>query len=455
MVDPVSGGPAPLAAAPEAKVSRSVLNKSKDVLSRVAVTVAVAAAPSLVHAGGFHNQERSVRGLGRAYSGEAADTGAASLAWNPAAIARSGREVYVDAHGRFFETRLTDAGSDITRPGQPVRPVGGSSVARNPTKNDVPVNAVVVVPVNDSFALGFSAGSPFLLRTDFNSDFWGRYDTLNAKIDVTELQGTAALRVNDWLDLGLGVSANYTEALLATALPNLSPLLPDGRSQVSGDAWNYGWTVGAQAHGDRGSVGLSYRSAVEHDLDAQISISGLLGPIAAGNMTGPGSATFTTPWIASLSGRWQLTPELTLNAQAQRFGWSEYDAIRIAFTGGGETIRQNYSDTTTVGVGADYQVSPILMLRGGVQFDETPTPDTLREPGVPDSDRVLYAAGGSLQLRPSIALDAALGYIAFKGDRIFEDSVFYAGTGADTSTRVRGNAKGHGVIASAGLRWKF
>ena len=442
----------------EAEVSRPVSKRTRVPLGTLAVSVVVAAAPGLGYAGGFHNQERSVRGLGRAYSGEAADTGAPSLAWNPAAIARSGGEVYVDAHGRFYSNTLTDRGSNVTRPIPPnglTTPVGGPSVAEDPTDDDTPLNGVVVLPVNDRFAIGLSAGSPYLLRTDFDPAFWGRYDTVNAKVETVELQGTMAMSVNRWLDGGFGVSAQYTEALLASAMPNLSPLLPDGRSQVTGDGWNYGWTVGAQGHFDRGSVGASFRSSIQNDLEGELAVSGLLGPLAAGNVRTESHASFGTPWIASLSGRWRATPQLTLNAQVQRFGWSEYDTIHIHFQGGQENIKQNFSDTTAVSVGADYEVSPVLTLRGGVQVDETPTPDDLREPGIPDSDRTLYAVGASLKLRPSITLDAALGYMAFQGARIFEDSVFYGGTGADTVTRVRGDIETEATVVSAGLRWKF
>jgi hypothetical protein len=42
---------------------------------------------SAANAQAFYLQEQSARGAGRAFSGEGADTGAASLWWNPAAIA--------------------------------------------------------------------------------------------------------------------------------------------------------------------------------------------------------------------------------------------------------------------------------------------------------------------------------------------------------------------------------
>ena len=59
------------------------------------LTVSTAALATQAHASGFYLQEQSVRGTGRAYSGEVADQGPASLWWNPAAIARSPREAYV------------------------------------------------------------------------------------------------------------------------------------------------------------------------------------------------------------------------------------------------------------------------------------------------------------------------------------------------------------------------
>jgi long-chain fatty acid transport protein len=64
-------------------------------------------------AGSFYLQEQSTRGAGRAYSGEGADTGVQSLWWNPAAIARSGRQAYVGAHGLILDSAVDDRGSTI------------------------------------------------------------------------------------------------------------------------------------------------------------------------------------------------------------------------------------------------------------------------------------------------------------------------------------------------------
>lgn len=66
------------------------------------------------------------------------------------------------------------------------------------------------------------------------------------------------------------------------------------------------------------------------------------------------SAAFTTPWVATLGARWQATDKVTLDAQVQRIGWSEFKTIDVNFAGGGsETQFQGYKDTTSGGVGLD------------------------------------------------------------------------------------------------------
>ena len=418
----------------------------------------LAITPGLAAAGGFFAQEQSVRGLGRAYSGEVADTGVDSLWWNPASIARGGGEAYVAAHGRWHDVTLRDEGSTVTRPIPPAgltTPVGGESVVDNAAQDEVLANAAVAFPVTDRLAVGVSVTQPYQLDNRFTPTYWGRYDTLNARVDTTDIQATAAWQVSDWLDVGVGFSAQYTEALLETAMPNLSPLLPDAKSSVSGDGWNYGWSAGLQAHRGPVSLGASFRSAIEQELDTRVTVSGLLPPLDAANFTTPGTATFSTPWIAVVGARYRATPQLTLNGQIQRFGWSEYDAIRVRFPGGSDTVRQDFDDTTSAAVGADYAVSPRWTVRGGFQFNQTPTPSYLREPGIPDSDRKLYTVGSSLQLRPNVTVDAAVGYSRMNGARIYEDSIVYGGTPAATMTNVRGRASGHSTLASVGLRWKF
>ena len=419
------------------------------------LTVSAAALAGQAHASGFYLQEQSVRGTGRAYSGEVADEGPASLWWNPAAIARSPREAYVGAHAVLVESKVNNSGSTITYPGGLTVPVSGDPRASNPIQNGVAPNFAVATPIGDRFAIGLSVAAPYNFTTKYTRRSWARYDALESRLTTADIQLTGAMRVTDWLDLGVGVDAQYTDAKLSTADPNLSPLLPDGISQLSGDGWDYGWTVGAQAHFDRLTLGASYRSAMDHKLNGEVFVGGLLGPLAVGNAQVDGKASFTTPWIATFGARYRVTDRLTLNGQVQRVGWSKFDAIDVKSPAGNQVLAQNYNSITSGAVGADFAVNDRLTLRAGVGYDPTPTPGAERTARVPDGDRWLYSVGATGKLSDRTQVDAGFAYIAFKDSDVHHDTTFFGGTPAAINTALRGSVEGKGYVMSLGVRTKF
>jgi len=416
------------------------------------VLMASVAAPAF--AGSFYLQEQSVRGAGRAYSGETADYGVSSLWWNPASIARSGRELYFGAHGLKIDSDVDNAGSTITYANGAVVPVQGQDHNIDPIESGLAPNFAFATPIGDRFAVGLSLAAPYNFTTKYQPTSFARYDALTSELRTVDAGLTVAMRVTDWLDVGAGFNGQYVKAKLTSALPGVSPLLPDGSSSLEGDGWDYGWNVGAQAHAGRWDFGLSYRSEIEHELDGDVNIV-LTGPLAPNSVSSAGVASFNTPWFASASVRYAATDRLTLNAQVNRIGWSEFQAITVDYPGGGDVIHQNYKDVTTGAIGADYAVNDKLTLRAGVGYDPTPTQDALRTARIPDADRWLFSIGGSAEVREGLTVDAGLTYIAFSDSDIHDDRTFYAGTPVETVSNLRGTAEGSGVVASIGARWAF
>lgn len=423
------------------------------------VLAAGLAAAGSAQAAGFLIQEQSTRGAGRAFSGEAADTGAESLWWNPAAIARSPREVYGDISGIFPDSDVRDRGSTLTLPIPPAGysgPVGGDPHARNPILPGVVPVGGVSLPIGDRFAVGLSTAAPFNFTTKYGATSFARYEAEKSRLNSADIQLTGAWRATPWLDLGLGLDAVYTSANLTQASPNLSPVAPDGRSALNGDGWAGGYTVGAQVHPtDRFNIGLSYRSSVKRDLYGDVTVSGLGGPLAAADTSTHGKANFKTPWIATLGGRYRLTPRLTLNAQVQRIGWSEFSAINIRYPGQVQVVPQNYRDTTTAAGGVDFAWTPRLTVRAGVQYDPTPTPEPGRTLRVPDSDRWLASTGATYKLRRNLELEGAVEYVDFVGASVNSNAVFYGGTPAQSQANDLAEVTGSAVVVSSGFRWRF
>src|SRR5947209_4708600 len=202
-----------------------------------------AAAPA--HAAAFNLQEQSVRGWGRANSGEVADQGPASLWWNPAAIGDGESGLSLGATGLLPSGRVRDQGTLIHRPGQPLLPVGGLSELRDPIQQGVLPNAAAALRFGRGFASGLAVTSPFRPTSDYDPAVWQRYSGIRTRLRTLDLQPSIAWSPVPMLSVGAALNAEYADALLTNALPNLAPALPDGRLQLKGNGWNYGWSAGA------------------------------------------------------------------------------------------------------------------------------------------------------------------------------------------------------------------
>jgi long-chain fatty acid transport protein len=386
-----------------------------------------------------------------------ADRGPASLWWNPAAIGgMSGPEASFGASAIVPRSTVTDEGTLIDRPGAPPEPVGGPSLIRNPIVSGIAPNNAFALPLGDRVAIGLAITAPFSFTSDYDPSGWQRYSAIRSRLITLDVQPSLAVAATDWLSVGAGLNIEYADAWLSNALPNLAPGSADGRLRLTGNGWDLGWSAGLQLRpGKRATIGIAYKSAVEHNLKGPVDISGLAGPLEARNVRAQTSARFTTPWQLIVGARVGVTEALTLNAQVTRFGWGKFDRIEVAAPIS-NAILENYKDTWAVSLGFDQAIGERLTLRAGVQLDPTPTRDASRDPRVPDGDRIDYNVGATYRMSGHMSLDAAAGYIDVEGGPISRDERFYAGTAAQTDVLMEGRANNPRVfVLSMGGRLSF
>lgn len=436
--------------------------RTKASLLAVSALVSAFGFESAASANAYYLQSQSARGTGRAFSGEGADTGAASLWWNPAAIAgiRDGSAAIAATVIRP-KGDVIDNGTVIGRPtftATPTtyRPVGGNSVSRDPINNGIVPSGSIAYPLTDRIAIGVAVTSPFSFTTNYEANSWARYSADKTRLRTIDIQPSIGIAVTDWLRVGGALNVEYTDADLTNALPNVLATLPDGQQSLSGNGWDLGWTAGVQFHNDFATVGISYKSSIEHNLKGNLVVSGLVGPLAASNRTVDGAtARFSTPGQVIVAGRVRATDQLTLNAQVVAYNWSKFDAIRLGAPLN-VALPENYRDSWSLAGGFDYDITPKATLRAGIQRAKTPTQDGLRDARVPDSNRWTYAAGASYQLTPHIALDAGANYIDFANTTIDRVTAAYVGTAAVTPIITNGYLKNaHAIEASLGGRLSF
>jgi long-chain fatty acid transport protein len=428
--------------------------KSGRILLAGAASVIALAYAGSASAQAFYLQEQSVRGQGRAFSGEAADTGVDSLWWNPASIAdMQGGEAAV--RGSIIRPRgkVVDDGTLIVRPGQRPASVGGNPIAKDPIDNGILPSGAIAYGFG-KVAVGLAFTAPYSFTTDYDADSWARYSADKTKLRTYDIQPSIAVSLTDWLRVGAAANIERVDATLGNYLPNLSPLLPDGHQTLKGKGWDVGWSVGLQMHEGPITAGLAYKSAIKHKLDGTVTIEGLQGPLAAQNATIPATATFSTPWQAIASVRGQVTPQLTLNAQVVRMGWAEFDTIDLGAPLN-TSIPENYRNSWTWAFGADYDVTPQWTVRAGVQRGLTPTRDGNRDARVPDANRWNYSAGTSYAFG-RFTIDAAASYIDFKDESIDRVTAAYAGTVVQTPVITNGSLQdASALVFSLGARMAF
>ncbi|MEG3088245.1 OmpP1/FadL family transporter [Sphingomonas sp. PB4P5] len=404
------------------------------------------------HANAFYLEEQSARGAGRAFSGEGADTGPDSLWWNPAAIAGiEESEATIAASAVLPKGDVVDTGTVIRRPGQSFVPITGNRTARDPINKGVVPTGAFAFRLNDRVAIGLAVTSPFSFTTDYDDDSWTRYSADKTKLVTIDIQPSIGVVVTDWLRVGGALNVEYTDATLSNALPNILATQADGRQELKGNGWDLGWTAGVQLHNDFATVGISYKSSIQHTLKGDLNVTGLVGALAAGNESISGvKARFNTPGQVIVAGRFRATQALTLNAQVVAYSWDKFDTIDLGAPVNLQ-IPEGYRDSWSLAGGFDYAISPKATFRAGVKRAVTPTQDGQRDARVPDSNRWVYAAGGSYQLTPRIGIDAGVNYVDF-ADTTIDRATIAAGSTILTSGRLE-NASA--VVLSLGGRVKF
>lgn len=365
-----------------------------------ALALACAASPSL--AGGFLIQEQSTTATGRALSGVgvAAD-GPGGIFFNPAIMTEL-EGIQLEAGGQIVlaSANQTDRGSSRTIPGFP----GSVQVGGNNGGNAFPQpllvpNSSASAQVSDRVWLGITVNGPFGLVTNYDDGFFGRYDADRSKLFTLNVQPSAAVKLSDNISLGAGLDVQYAKVELSNALPNLAPGSPDGFLEVQGDDISFGWNAGATVTFDPVRFGFHYRSQVKHDLEGTLEISGLTGPLAANNRTVDAGAPLDLPDIATASMQIGIDTPYRFYASWRHYGWSSFEEVRIVpATGPALVDEQDYRDTWSMALGADYDVSDKLTVRVGTMHDQTPVTDEYRGFRVPDGDRTWLSAGFSYDL---------------------------------------------------------
>jgi len=371
---------------------------------------------------GFALMEHSASGIGRSYAGATAGADLeASIHYNPAGIAGAeAASVVVGSHLLMTSVEFEGSSSYITRGGLPVAGGDGGEAGV-----DILIpNLYAVVPVADSVAVGLGLFVPFGLAVDYNEGWVGRYHALESSLETININPTIAWQVTDRLSVGAGVSAQYAEATLSSAIDFSAIVggptgLLDGEGKMEGDDWGYGFDLGLiYALTESSRVGLSYRSAIDHTLEGRASFD---VPVIASGIQALGVFVDTTgtadvelPASAALGYAQKLGDDFALMVDIVWTEWSSFEELRVEYDSlqPDSVTDESWNDTWRVVLGGEYYASEDWTVRGGVAFDESPVPDVEhRTPRIPDTDRMWITTGLGYQASEHVAVDVGYAHV--------------------------------------------
>ncbi|MDH5824557.1 outer membrane protein transport protein [Luteimonas sp. RD2P54] len=421
-------------------------------LSVLALGVAGAlACAGQAHASAFELRENSVKAQGRAMAGSASAWGDASVVVNNPAMMSSFEQTTVQGDVTAIDLSFEFEGGGSAAAGSPLQqPLSGGDGGDAGGVTPVPAMSFIL-PLSDRFeylTLGAMVSAPFGLKTEYDSDWVGRYHAVESDVRIVDLTLSAAVELSDNFSVGFGAVIERADVTLSNAIdfgsslcanpatqplcfqpdPVTGPYGPqknDGFVSIEGDDTNIGWVGGLSFRpGERVSLGYAYRSEIKHEIDghADFTVPSNVAPILAGTgqfVDTGGGARLVLPSTHTFSGSWRVNDQLTLMAETALTGWSSMEEVRIQFENPAQPDSvedYNWHDSWFYTVGAEYALNDRFTLRGGIGRDESPIAFQHRTPRMPDQDRNWYAVGLSWAASDQMEISAAYTRIQMADD---------------------------------------
>jgi long-chain fatty acid transport protein len=332
---------------------------------------------------------------------------------------------------------------------------------------------VFAAKLSDRIYFAVSLNAPFGFSSSYADTSVLRYHGTSSKVVSASLTPIVGVAITENLSVAAGPRIQYMDVFLdgyadaagiaaALTIPGFFPGTDDVFYELDADDIALGYVAGFQAQvAENVTIGASYNSKIEHDFngDADFDIaSSLAGQTlnALGLFEDTGlTSHVTAPASIQFGGAIQVTPNVKLMASGVWTQWSKFEEVVIAFDNPlqpQEVITQNWKDTWSGSVGAEFTLSQSTTARFGVMLEESPVVDEFASPRIPDADRVWLAAGFSHKLSVRSTLHVGGSYV-FIGDRPIDQP------GTLPENLFRGSAMTEvtpdSVVLSIGMDFKF
>ncbi len=168
----------------------------------------------------------------------------------------------------------------------------------------------------------------------------------------------------------------------------------------------------------------------------------------------PASAGLTLPDQVTASFRSQLNQQWTVSGTVEWTNWSQLQKLSVVPQGANiSVIDLGWRDGWFFSGGLEYQWDPRLALRTGLAYEISPVTDDVRNPRLPDSNRIWLSVGATYAWTSQLSMEPRL-HAHIRAERLDQLSP------ADPANALRGTLvaqvnDAYVDIVSVALRYKF
>lgn len=388
------------------------MHRPQRLLNKVALIFAVllAAHGGPAQAAGFMVRENSAEGVATSYAGSGSRaSGPDTVFANPAGMTELKSDGF-EGGAAVILPSMTFSGS-----ARQATPTGSVPLAGN-TGGDSGRAALIpnmygVMRLTDSLSAGLAVTAPFGNSNEYDTNWYGRYLGTKTAAVSADINPAIAWQIDSAWSVGAGFSAQYLKLDVTSAIDQAAIFgapVPDASYRFKASDWAFGYNLGVLVDLGGTRVGLTYRSSTHHKIEGTLDFTGA-SPLL-GMVNGAASAKAQLPATTGLSVTSEVTPDLTLSAEAQFTQWSVFKTVTIESRNPPFANIEGYRDSWMMAVGGVYKLDDNWSIKSGIAFDETPVTSRYRAVTLADTDRYLLGVGAEVKLTDSMTMEAAYGH---------------------------------------------
>jgi len=434
-----------------------MFRKLKVVLAFFVILLVIFSANAFgIGSGGYRNEVVDAEAAGKGFCFTAQADNPSAVHYNPAGLTQlKGSQITV---GYVYEAPMFSVDSKAT----------GDNVNMQKQVFYLPNVYFVTELKNENLRFGFGANSPYGLSTDWANDSFARYLSTESNVTMMNYNPTIAYKVNNYVSVGAGIDFFTADVnkhrVVSAALSNTG-----GDFQLKGSDESWGYNFGLLLRpSEKHSIGISYRSEINVTLEGTVSLDGLnatgIGIFGASSYSTKMESKSTIPRSIAFGYAYKPNNKWTVEADAEWTDWSCVEEEFLTYPDLNNTndpaglIRgtlntdnpasRDWRSVWAYGIGAEYQATDKLELRGGFLYEQSPIPSANFEPVLPDSNKHGITIGAGYLLK-NVKIDASYAFLKYRDRDVTND------IGSSTASNVDGKYKGYVNILGLSLTYKY